>query len=54
MTIGKLVDMCVYRNWRKERSTEAREEYKKSKQNTKKGYFVSNGNETEGTCKRSK
>jgi len=25
-----------YRNWRKERSTEAREEYKKSKQNTKK------------------
>ena len=43
-----------YRNWRKERSTEVREEYKKSKQNTKKGYFVSNGNETEGTCKRSK
>ena len=43
-----------YRNWRKEKSTEAWEEYKKSKQNTKKGYFVSKGNEAEGMCKRSK
>ena len=43
-----------YGKWRKEKSTEAWEEYKKSKQNTKKGYFVGKGKETEGMCKRSK
>ena len=43
-----------YGKWRNEKSTEAREEYKKSKQNTQKSYFVGKGKETEGMCKRSK
>ena len=57
-TETKLTDIIsmayTYGKWRKEKSTEAWEEYKKSKQNTKKGYFVSKGKETEGMCKRSK
>jgi len=39
-----------YRNWKKEKSTEAWKEYKKSRQNVKKGYFLSKGKETEGMC----
>jgi len=37
-------------NWKKEKSTEAWKEYKKSKQNSE-SYFVSKEKETERTCK---
>jgi len=36
-----------YGNWKKEKLTEAWKEYKKSKQNAKKRYFLSKENKTE-------